>query len=120
MHLWAWASAEPDNTPRLQANTMHKTPSQIARSLRAFRNMHRLGLLRAVRIRPGFDACEAARSQRAIEYAGAVVPRLPLQQCTRDLCQCKYMPLASSKLRRLWLGGGDEPSRASKRKSKSK
>ena len=34
-------------------NTMHKTPEDIARSLRAFKNARKLGLLRGVRIAPG-------------------------------------------------------------------
>ncbi len=92
---------------------MHKTPAQIARSLRAFRNAHRLGLLRSVRILPGPDACEAARSQDGVEYLGNVVPRLPLAQCTLGHCDCKYAPLGSERLRR---PGGAEPARP---KSKS-
>ena len=62
---------------------MHKSPKQIARSLRAFRNAQRMGLLRCVRIAPGPNACEAARSQRGIEYLGNAIPRLPLAQCVR-------------------------------------
>lgn len=81
---------------------MHKTPAQIARSLRAFRNTHRLGLLRSVSISPGPEACEAARSQCGVEYLGDVVPRLPLTQCTRDQCECKYVPIGSEQLRRLY------------------
>ena len=42
---------------------MHKTPKDIARSLRVFRNAHRLGLLRCVRILPGKYACDAAMAQ---------------------------------------------------------
>jgi hypothetical protein len=84
---------------------MHKTPKQIARSLRAFRNAHRLGLLRSVRISPGPDACEAARSLYGVEYLGIVVPRLPLAQCTRDHCECQYVPNGSEKLRRLRATG---------------
>jgi hypothetical protein len=85
---------------------MHKTPKQIARSLRAFRNAHRLGLLRSVRISPGPGACEAARSQYSVEYLGNVVPRLPLAQCTRGHCECEYVPMGSEKLlRRLHVTG---------------
>jgi len=80
---------------------MHKTPKQIARTLRAFRNAHRLGLLRSVRISPGPNACEAARSQYGVEYLGNVVPHLPLAQCTRANCECKYTPVGSEQLRRL-------------------
>ena len=80
---------------------MHKAPSQIARSLRAFRNARRLGLLRSVRISPGAHACEAARLQQGIEYMGDIVPRLPLAECTRGLCNCKYAPLGSSRMHRL-------------------
>ena len=84
---------------------MHKTPKQIARSLRAFRNAHRMGLMRGVRIVPGPDACEAARSQYGVEYLGNVVPKLPLPQCTRDHCECKYAPIGSELLRRLYAVG---------------
>ena len=77
---------------------MHKTPKHVARSLRAFRNAHRLGLLRSVRILPGSDACEAARSQYGVEYLGDVVPRLPLARCTRHHCDCKYVPVGSEQL----------------------
>ena len=80
---------------------MHKTPKQIARSLRPFRSAHRLGLLRHVRISPGHGACEAARMLHVIEYPGNAVPRLPLAQCTSDGCECKYMPVGSDKLHRL-------------------
>jgi hypothetical protein len=80
---------------------MHKTPAQIARSLRAFRNAHRLGLLRRVRILPGPGACEAARSQDGVEYMGNVVPLLPLAGCTRGHCNCKYVPSGSERLHRL-------------------
>jgi hypothetical protein len=84
---------------------MHKTPAQIARSLRAFRNAHRLGLLRSVHISPGRGACEAVQSQRGVEYLGNHVPRLPLAQCTRDRCECKYVPVGSEQLRRLDING---------------
>jgi hypothetical protein len=84
---------------------MHKTPSQIARALRAFRNTHRLGLLRVVRISPGPGACEAAKSQSNAEYLGDEVPRLPLAQCDRDQCQCKYAPVGTERLRRLRADG---------------
>jgi hypothetical protein len=80
---------------------MHKTLAQIARSLRGLRNAHGLGLLRSVHLSPGRGACEAARSQRGLEYMGNVVPRLPLAQCTRDRCECKYVPVGSEQLRRL-------------------
>ena len=84
---------------------MHKTPKQIVGSLRAFLNAHRLGLLRSVRISPGSDACEAARSQYGVEYLGNVVPRLPLDRCTRDHCECKYVPIGSEQLRQLHVTG---------------
>lgn len=80
---------------------MHKSPSQIARSLRAFRNAHRLGLLRGVRILPGRDACEAVLGQFGREYPGNTVPRLPLRRCTRNRCECKYVAIGSEKFRRL-------------------
>ena len=80
---------------------MHKTPAQIARTLRALRKAHKLGLLRSVRIWPGPGACEEARSQRGVEYLGNVVPRLPLARCTRESCECEYLPAGSDLLRRL-------------------
>lgn len=80
---------------------MHKSPNQIARTLRAFRNAHRLGLLRSVRISFGPDACDVARSQNGVEYMGNVVPRLPLAGCTRGLCDCKYVPSGTDHLHRL-------------------
>jgi len=80
---------------------MHKSPKEIARSLRSFRNAHRLNLLRCVRIVPGDGACDAARSQSAIEYLGNVVPRLPLADCTRALCKCDYEPVGSRRLAEL-------------------
>jgi hypothetical protein len=80
---------------------MHKAPAQIARSLRAFRNAYRLGLLRSVVICPGPDACEEAKSQRDVEYLGNVVPRLPLARCTCDYCECDYSPIGSDRLQRL-------------------
>lgn len=82
---------------------------QIARSLRAFRNAHKLGLLRGVRITPGPDACETARSQAGAEHAGNIVPRLPLAGCTRNHCECKYVPIGSAKLRRLNVDGSSPP-----------
>lgn len=42
---------------------MYKTPAQIARTLRAFRNAHRLELLRSVCVSPGRRACDAGRLQ---------------------------------------------------------
>ena len=80
---------------------MSGTPRQIARSLRAFGNAQRLGLLRHVRISPGQGACETARTLHVIEFPGSAVPRLPLAQCTSDKCECKYAPVGSAKLRRL-------------------
>jgi len=77
---------------------MHKTPRQIARSLRVFRTAHRLGLLQAVRIVPGLNACEAVRSQVRVTYRGNAVFRLPLGGCTRAICECKYRPIAGGKL----------------------
>jgi hypothetical protein len=80
---------------------MHKSPKEIARSLRAFRNAHRLNLLRCVRIAPGDAACDVARSQAGTEYLGDVVPRLPLAQCTRARCECNYEPVGSGRLDQL-------------------
>jgi hypothetical protein len=80
---------------------MHKSPKEIARSLRSFRNAHRLNLLLCVRIAPGHGACDAARSQVGVEYLGDVVPRLPLAHCTRARCECNYEPVGSSRLDQL-------------------
>ena len=80
---------------------MHKSPSQIARSMRAFRNAHRLGLLHDVRILPGPKPCEAVVGQFGREYPGNTVPRLPLPQCTRARCECRYVAIGSEKFRRL-------------------
>ena len=85
----------------LEKRPMHKSPSQIARSLRAFRNAHRLGLLHSVRILPGPNPCEAVVGQFGREYPGNTVPRLPLPQCTRNRCECKYVAIGSEKFRRL-------------------
>ena len=84
---------------------MHKTPAQIARSLRAFKNAHKIGLLRSVRIEPGRKSCEVTRSQRGTEYVGDTVPRLPLPQCTNGQCECKYVPKGSEKLHQLNIIG---------------
>ena len=89
----------------LEKCPMHRSPSQIARALRALRNAHRLGLLRGVRILPGRDACEAVQAQFGSEYPGNTVPHLPLPQCTRDRCECKYVPIGSKKFRRLRATG---------------
>jgi hypothetical protein len=90
---------------------MHKTPKDIARSLRAFRNAHRLGLLRCVRILPGKHACEAALAQDKMEYLGNAVPRLPLAQCTRAYCECDYVPTGTEKLQRMDANRPKERSR---------
>jgi hypothetical protein len=79
---------------------MHMTPKEIARSLRAFRNAHKLGLLRCVRISPGRHACEAAIAQDRLEYLGNALPRLPLAECTRTHCECDYDPVGTDKLHR--------------------
>jgi hypothetical protein len=89
---------------------MHKSPKQIARSLRGFRNAHRMGLLHCVRIVPGPNACEAARAQRGIEYLANAIPRLPLAQCVRADCECDYHPVGSKKLRSLYVGKPLPPS----------
>lgn len=88
---------------------MEKSVRQIARSLRAFRNAQKLGLLRGVRIAPGPNACEVARAQAGTEHAGHVVPRVPLAGCTRIRCECKYVPIGSDKLRRLNVDGMPPP-----------
>ena len=84
-----------------QCMVMPKSPSQIARSLRALHNADRLGLVRGVRILPGPNACEAVVKQFASEYPANAMPSLPLPQCTNDRCQCKYVPIGSEKFRRL-------------------
>ena len=85
----------------ISLHLMPKSPSQIARSLRALRNADRLGLVRGVRILPGPNACEAVVKQFASEYPANAMPSLPLPQCTSDRCQCKYVPVGSEKFRRL-------------------
>jgi hypothetical protein len=80
---------------------MPKPPAQIARALRAFRNAHRLGLLREIQIVPGTGACAAARAQRKVAYLGGHVPRLPLPRCTAKHCLCDYTTVATDKLRPL-------------------
>jgi len=90
---------------------MHKTPLQIARSLRALHKARKLGLLRSVRIAPGHNACEAARSQLDIEYLGDAVPTLPLAGCTRARCECEYLPVGSKLLRRLNVNQRPSPER---------
>ena len=67
---------------------MHKTPSQIAHSLRALQKAQKLGLLRSVRIAAGPDACEPAQSQRDIEYLGSTVPCLKIEEIfgSRRIC----------------------------------
>jgi hypothetical protein len=80
---------------------MHKIPKDIARSLRAIRRAHRLGLLRCVRISPGEHACEAAVAQRKMEYLGNALPRLPLAQCTQARCECNYVPTGTKKLQQM-------------------
>jgi hypothetical protein len=90
---------------------MHKIPKDIARSLRAIRSAHRLGLLRCVRISPGEHVCEAAVAQRKMEYLGNAVPRLPLVQCTRARCECDYVPTGTRKLRRMNANKLEKPAR---------
>ena len=84
---------------RLSVHLMPKSPSQIARSLRALHNADRL--VRGVRILPGPNACEAVVKQFASEYPANAMPSLSLPQCTGDRCQCKYVPIGSEKFRRL-------------------
>jgi hypothetical protein len=91
---------------------MHKTPAQIARTLRAFRNAHRLELLRSVCVSPGRRACDAARLQYGLEYLGNIVPRLRLAECMGEHCECKYVPLGSEQLHKLragYVSKGDAP-----------
>ena len=59
---------------RLSVHLMPKSPSQIARSLRALHNADRL--VRGVRILPGPNACEAVVKQFASEY-----PAMPCLPC---------------------------------------
>lgn len=80
---------------------MPRSHTQVARSLRAFRKAHNMGLLRHVRIVCGPQACEAAKSLCGVEYSGDAVPRLPLNLCTSLACGCDYRPVATNKLRRL-------------------
>jgi hypothetical protein len=85
--------------------TIHKSPKDIARSLRAFKNARKLGLLRGVRIVPGPVSCEAARARQNIEYLGSTVPQLALAECTREFCVCEYQPCGSELLQRLNVAG---------------
>ena len=80
---------------------MHKTPKGIARSLRAFRNAHRLGLARGVRILPGRESCQEVLKQFGSEYPADDVPHLPLAECSLAECQCRYLPVGTEKFRRL-------------------
>ena len=80
---------------------MHKSPTQIARSLRAFRQAHRFGLLRGVRILPGPIPRAGVIGQFGSEHPGNKVPRLPLPRCTRHRCECKYVAIGSEKFRSL-------------------
>ena len=68
---------------------MHKTPSQIAHSLRALQKAQKLGLLRSVRIAAGPYACGASAPQRDIEYLGSIVPCLPVAGCREVHCGCE-------------------------------
>ena len=85
----------------LEKRPMHKSPSQIAHSLRAFRKAHRFGLLRGVRILPGPNPCAGVIGQFGSEYPGNTVPRLPLPRCRRNRCECKYVAIGREKFRRL-------------------
>ena len=80
---------------------MAKRPLHIAQSLRAFRNAHRLGLLRYVSIVPGANPCEAALFQNNLRYSGYAVPRLPLSGCESPNCQCEYLAVGTEKPREL-------------------
>ena len=68
-----------------------------------------MGLLRGVRILPGREACSSALTQVGVEYLGSSVPCLPLAQCTRDRCECEYVPVGSDKLRQLNSTGKSSP-----------
>jgi len=48
----------------------------------------------------GFErhACEAAMAPDRMEYLGNAVPRLPLAQCTRAICECDYVLTGTEKL----------------------
>ena len=94
---------------------MRKTPSQVARSIRALKNAQRLGLLRGVRILPGRNAYDAALAQFGVDYSGNTVPHLQLTHCPRDRRECKYIPIGSDQLygfrvisseRRIWATSG--------------
>jgi len=84
---------------------MHRYPRHIARSLRALRNAHKLGLLHGVRIVPGAQACSGAEAQRGTRYLIGALPRLPLADCECDRCECAYLPIGSAKLHRLNVNG---------------
>ena len=85
--------------------TIHKSPKDVARALRAFKNARKLGLLRDVRIVPGPASCEPACAQQNVDYLGSTVPQLPLAECTREFCTCEYQPCGSELLQRLNVAG---------------
>lgn len=58
---------------RSERERMHKTPKAIARSLRAFKNAHRLGLIRGVRF------CRDLTAARQCERSGT--PNTWVAQC---------------------------------------
>ena len=88
---------------------MYKTPTQIGRSLRALQNGRGLVLLDFVRILPGADSCEEARSQCGANYSGDAVPRLPLVQRLRNSFQCTYVPVGAERFRQLYTFGKTSP-----------
>jgi len=45
----------------------------------------------AVSIEPGARACAAANDARGKRFLSSAAPMLPLRECTRATCQCRYV-----------------------------
>ena len=87
---------------------------------------------RAVEIRPGSNACEAARELQGEIFLSRDAPLTPLQDCTAQKCNCKYVhyedrrqefdrrdPLEAGWRTREALGETNRRSRRPRRKSDS-
>ena len=84
---------------------MHKSPKQIARSLRAFRNAYRLGWLRSVRILPRPGACEARGHNTALSIWVILFPVCRSLNARSTIVNANMYLQASGKLRRLYATG---------------
>ena len=87
---------------------------------------------RAVEIKPGSNACEAARELQGEIFLSRDAPLTPLQDCTAQKCNCKYVhyedrrqefdrrdPLEAGWRTREALGETNRRSRRPRRKSDS-